>query len=81
MPNHKYQHTCLCGCGKSCENKFAQGHDMTYLGQCLNRLSTGDSSGADDLEHEIPGHAKHYDMACLRRKLGRTRKELAKCRG
>ena len=80
MAKSKGQNTCLCGCGESCWNRFAQGHDMTYLRQCLDRLSTGDLAGADTLEREIPGHAKHFDMVCLRRSLGQPREELAKCR-
>lgn len=72
--------TCLSGCGRETRKRFAPGHDQRHLGQCLRRLSEGDLRGADELEQQNPGHAQNYDMACLRRGVGQTSKELAQCR-
>lgn len=52
---------------------------MRYLGQCLTRIAAGDSSGADDMEQYIPGHARRYGMLCLRAHLGRDRETLKDC--
>ena len=70
---------CRCGCGSRTAGRFAPGHDQRHLGQCLDRISAGDPTGADDLEQDNPGHAKHYDMACLRANVGQKREELRKC--
>jgi hypothetical protein len=52
---------------------------MRCLGQCLNRVSAGGITGADDMEQNIPGHADRYDMHCLRANVGQTREVLRTC--
>jgi hypothetical protein len=71
---------CRCSCGSLTYRTFAQGHDQRYLGQCLDRISAGDSTGADDMEQYIPGHAEHYEMGCLRDNVGQKREVLRTCR-
>lgn len=70
---------CLCGCGLLTRRRFAQGHDMRYLGQCLDRISKGQSTGVNDMVLFIPGHAERYDMDCLRANLRQSRKVLQGC--
>jgi len=81
MPTIQEPTLCLCGCGlsPSTGRQFAQGHDMRYRGQCLERISGGDPTGADDMEQHIPGHAALYDMVCLRDKTGQKRAMLRQC--
>jgi hypothetical protein len=76
MPTTQEPRLCACGCGDRTFNLFAPGHDQRYRGHCLDRISAGDATGADDMEHYIPGHAKHYDMVCLRNNVGQNRKLL-----
>jgi hypothetical protein len=57
MPTSQEPTPCLCGCGTLTDRLFAPGHDQRSPGQCLDRFSASDRSGADDLEQYIPGHA------------------------
>jgi hypothetical protein len=79
MPTIQKPIPCLCGCDRLTGGRFAPGHDMRHRGQCLDRLSAGDPTGADDLEQDNPGHAENYDMVCLRDNVGQTRKVLGRC--
>ena len=65
MPTIQEPGLCVCGCGDRTFNLFAPGHDHRYRGHCLDRISAGDATAADDMEHYIPGHAKHYDLSLL----------------
>jgi hypothetical protein len=80
MPTTPEPKPCLCGCGSLTYRRFAPGHDMRYLGQCLDRIAAGDPTGSDDMEQHIPGHAELYDMACLRASVGQKRELLPQCR-
>ena len=82
MPSIAEPKPCLCG-EPDCISRtglFAPGHDQRYLGQCLDRISDGDATGADDMEQHIPGHVRHYDMDCLRDSVGQDRQTLPQCR-
>jgi hypothetical protein len=69
----------LCGFGSRTGGRFAPGHDQRHLGQCLNRISAGDPTGADDFEQDNPGHAERYEMDCLRANVGKKRELLRRC--
>ena len=79
MPITRELKLCHCGCGSLTGSRFAQGHDQRYLGQCLERISAGDPTGADDMEQYIRGHAERYDMDCLRASVGKERDVLRRC--
>jgi hypothetical protein len=79
MPTNQEPKYCLCGCGTHTRRRFAPGHDMTHLKQCLDRISANDPTGADDLEKDNPGHADRYDMGCLRANIGQKREVLQQC--